>query len=129
MKTIFRVLAAVYLLLILNIHIDAWQLKKIGIVQTSAKVNKTCITSNIHCIMHSLVLFEKLARQKASFPLFSKRDEPIPENETEEEKMERLRRKARRMMFNEKGVPYAPWMARQVDEDVRLYFCISILHF
>ena len=44
--------------------------------------------------------------------------EEIPENETEREQEERLRRKARKMMFNENGVPYAPWIARQIDEDV-----------
>lgn len=51
----------------------------------------------------------------------SKEKELIPENETEEEMMARLRKKARKMMYNEKGVPYAPWMAKQMDEDVR--FC------
>eukprot|EP01039_Chlorochromonas_danica_P001271 gene1271-1387_t len=52
------------------------------------------------------------------------KDEPIPENETEEETMARLRRKARSRMYNEKGVPFAPWMVKQIDEDtmVRLLY-------
>lgn len=50
-----------------------------------------------------------------------KEKEDIPENETEDEMLTRLRKKARRMMFNEKGVAYAPWMSKQVDEDVRLF--------
>jgi hypothetical protein len=29
----------------------------------------------------------------------------------------RLRKKARKMMFNENGVAYAPWVAKQIDED------------
>lgn len=45
------------------------------------------------------------------------KDEAIPENESEQQMRERLRRKARRMMFNENGVAYAPWIANQVDED------------
>lgn len=40
------------------------------------------------------------------------------ENESESERRERLRIKARKMMFNEKGVAYAPWMVRQIDEEV-----------
>jgi hypothetical protein len=44
--------------------------------------------------------------------------EPIPENETESEQTERLKRRAKRMMFNENGVAYAPWMNKQIDEDV-----------
>lgn len=51
--------------------------------------------------------------------LYAKKEE-IPENETDEEMMARLRRMARKMMFNEKGVAYAPWMAKQIDEDVSL---------
>ena len=54
--------------------------------------------------------------------LFAKAKESIPENETAAEQRERLREKARRMMFNEKGVAYAPWMVRQFDEDVSLTF-------
>ena len=49
--------------------------------------------------------------------LFAKAKEVIPENETDEEMRERLRAKARKMMFNENGVAYAPWVARQIDED------------
>ncbi len=44
-------------------------------------------------------------------------DEPVPENETEQQMMERMKRKARKMMFNPDGVAYAPWLTRQVDED------------
>lgn len=44
--------------------------------------------------------------------------EVVPENETEDEQRERLRRKARKMMFNENGVAYAPWVAKQINEDV-----------
>ena len=45
------------------------------------------------------------------------KDEPIPDNESEQQQRERLRKKARKMMFNENGVAYAPWIANQVDED------------
>lgn len=38
--------------------------------------------------------------------------------ESENDRRKRLRLKARKMMFNEKGVPYAPWMVRQIDEEV-----------
>jgi hypothetical protein len=48
--------------------------------------------------------------------------EVIPENETEDETLERLRVKARKMMYNEKGVAYAPWMSNSVDEDVSFTF-------
>jgi hypothetical protein len=41
----------------------------------------------------------------------------IDPNETEEELMERMRKKARKMMFNENGVAYAPWVSKQIDED------------
>jgi hypothetical protein len=37
--------------------------------------------------------------------------------ETDDEIRERLRAKARKMMYNENGVAYAPWVARQIDED------------
>lgn len=53
-----------------------------------------------------------------SSPLFNQlKDEPIPDNESEQQQRERLRKKARKMMFNENGVAYAPWIANQVDED------------
>lgn len=43
--------------------------------------------------------------------------EMIPDNETEEEQRARLTKKARKMMFNENGVAYAPWVAKQINED------------
>jgi hypothetical protein len=43
--------------------------------------------------------------------------EKAKENETEEEMRARLVRKARKMMFNENGVAYAPWISKQIDED------------
>lgn len=30
---------------------------------------------------------------------------------------ERLRKKARKMMYNENGVAYAPWVSQSIDED------------
>jgi len=45
------------------------------------------------------------------------KDESAPDNETEQQMRERMKRKARKMMFNEDGVAYAPWLTRQVDED------------
>lgn len=39
------------------------------------------------------------------------------DNETPQEQRERLRSKARKMMFNENGVAYAPWISKQIDED------------
>jgi len=41
----------------------------------------------------------------------------IDPNETEDELMARMRKRARKMMFNENGVAYAPWVAKQIDED------------
>lgn len=38
-------------------------------------------------------------------------------DETESEMRERLKKKARKMMFNENGVAYAPWISKQIDED------------
>jgi hypothetical protein len=40
--------------------------------------------------------------------------------ETSTARRERLRARAKRMMYNEKGIPYAPWMVRQLDEEVAL---------
>jgi len=37
--------------------------------------------------------------------------------ETDEEQRDRLRKKARKMMYNENGVAYAPWVSKQIDED------------
>ena len=60
---------------------------------------------------------------------------PIPDNESEEEQRARLQKKARKMMYNENGVAYAPWVTRQIDEDVRIiihfysticYYCLSL---
>lgn len=50
--------------------------------------------------------------------MYLKEEDNIPENETEEEMYIRLKSKARKMMFNSKGVPFAPWLMRQIDEDV-----------
>ena len=38
-------------------------------------------------------------------------------DETDAEMRERLKKKARKMMFNENGVAYAPWISKQIDED------------
>ena len=38
-------------------------------------------------------------------------------DETDTEMRERLKKKARKMMFNENGVAYAPWISKQIDED------------
>lgn len=51
----------------------------------------------------------------------------VEEKESDSDRRERLRAKARKMMFNEKGVPYAPWMVRQIDEEVQKqhrYYCM-----
>lgn len=45
-------------------------------------------------------------------------DEKAPENETEEQLRARMQRKARKMMFNPDGVAYAPWVSKQINEDV-----------
>lgn len=47
-------------------------------------------------------------------------DEKAPENETEEQLRARMQRKARKMMFNPDGVAYAPWVSKQINEDVRV---------
>lgn len=44
-------------------------------------------------------------------------DEQAPSGETADQMRERMRRKARKMMFNPDGVAYAPWVTRQIDED------------
>ena len=38
--------------------------------------------------------------------------------ETEEEMRERLRAKMRKNLYTEKGVPFAPWVTKQIDEEV-----------
>jgi hypothetical protein len=38
-------------------------------------------------------------------------------DETDSEMRDRLKKKARKMMFNENGVAYAPWISKQIDED------------
>ena len=45
------------------------------------------------------------------------KDEPIPSGESDDQMRDRLRRKARQMMYNENGVAYAPWVSRNLDED------------
>jgi hypothetical protein len=51
-----------------------------------------------------------------SFALNAKA-EPKPDNETPEELRARMQRKARKMMYNENGVAYAPWVSKQINED------------
>ena len=41
----------------------------------------------------------------------------IDPNETQEQLENRMRKKARKMMYNENGVAYAPWVSGQIDED------------
>lgn len=53
---------------------------------------------------------------KLSTRLFAKQA-PIPENESEDEMRVRLKAKARKMMYNENGVAYAPWVTRQINEE------------
>ena len=53
---------------------------------------------------------------KVSTSLFAKQA-PIPENESEDEMRVRLKAKARKMMYNENGVAYAPWVTRQINEE------------
>lgn len=66
-------------------------------------------TSNSRFLSSKMMLSQRLyARGEAKV---------IDPNETEEELMERMRKKARKMMFNENGVAYAPWVSQQVDED------------
>ena len=49
--------------------------------------------------------------------LYSKK-EAVPANETEQEMRERLKRKAMKNLYNENGVPFAPWVTRQLDIEV-----------
>lgn len=73
--------------------------------------------SNVECFRPILSSKTAAASLKVS-PLFNQlKDEAIPANESEQQQRERLRKKARKMMFNENGVAYAPWIANQVDED------------
>jgi hypothetical protein len=37
---------------------------------------------------------------------------------SDEEIKDRIRKKMRKNMFNEKGVAYAPWVMNQIDEEV-----------
>ncbi len=45
--------------------------------------------------------------------------------ETEEEMRERFRKKARKMMYNENGVAYAPWVSKQIDEEAIIEMLIK----
>ena len=45
---------------------------------------------------------------------------PIIEGETDEEILERLKKKMRKNLYSEKGVAYAPWVTNQIDEDAIL---------
>lgn len=56
-------------------------------------------------------------RTKQSQLTMRQPEEKAPAGETDEQMRERLRRKARKMMFNENGVAYAPWVAKQINED------------
>eukprot|EP01031_Cornospumella_fuschlensis_P025538 gene25539-30834_t len=76
------------------------------------------------CIISSAVAFHPpLSRRILSQPVklgkvalkLANDNEPVVENETDEEMMERLRKKARKRMYNEKGVAYAPWMDKTID--------------
>ena len=53
---------------------------------------------------------------KLSTSLYAK-PAPIPEGETEDEMRVRMKAKARKMMYNENGVAYAPWVTRQINEE------------
>jgi len=39
-------------------------------------------------------------------------------SQTPEEIKAKIREKVRKNLYNEKGVPFAPWIAKQIDEDV-----------
>ena len=47
--------------------------------------------------------------------------------ETDEEVRARWRKKIRKNMYSEDGVAYAPWVSKQIDEEVsqRLYLTIE----
>lgn len=49
------------------------------------------------------------------------RGEEKPDNETDEDARERMRRKIRKGMYNDQGVAFAPWISNQIDEEVSLY--------
>ena len=71
-------------------------------------------------IAHSPLRSNVLPRMTRAQPLVLQgrlKDEPAPANESEEQMRERMKRKARKMMFNENGVAYAPWVAKQINED------------
>ena len=53
---------------------------------------------------------------KSSTSLFAK-PAPVPDNETADEMRVRMKAKARKMMFNENGVAYAPWVTKQINEE------------
>lgn len=65
-----------------------------------------------------IILSTQTRASRTSIRAVGKRSEPIPENETADEQRARLSRKAKKMMFNENGVAYAPWISKQIDEDV-----------
>lgn len=56
----------------------------------------------------------------AIFCQVGSRDTSLFADETDDEMRERLRKKMRKGLFNENGVAYAPWVTKQIDEDVRL---------
>ena len=43
------------------------------------------------------------------------------EEETDEEMRARFRKKIRKNMYSEDGVAYAPWVSKQIDEEVCFY--------
>lgn len=63
---------------------------------------------------------EAFAPRSSSFKLKTSlmaKEAPVPENETDDEMRVRMKAKARKMMFNENGVAYAPWVTRQINEE------------
>lgn len=70
-------------------------------------------------VIREIVGWRSLGRSiRPAFTLSTVPATSSPAEETAAERRERLRIRARRMMFNEKGVPYAPWMVRRMDEEV-----------
>jgi hypothetical protein len=58
-----------------------------------------------------------------------KRFSKVEENETDDQMRERLRQKMRRNLYNEKGVAFAPWVTRQIDEEVTIFTSLLLFLF
>ena len=78
------------------------------------------VTNAIFVVLLAIASVQAFVPRASSIKLSSRlfaKEAPIPEGETEDEMRVRLKAKARKMMYNENGVAYAPWVTRQINEE------------